>query len=252
MRGVDQRWHLIPPRTPPAARWPSTRRPFPRRVDGRSARPRSRAASVPYLLVAPVVVAIVAILGYPLYKLVTLSFQQYGLPELIQRHGEWIGLENYRSVLVGQRLLGHARADDRLHRGERRPDDGARDADRAAPAAALDARPHPAHVGARARLVDAGRRRRPGLVLDDELPERHPQLRPHRARRRRLLPARLVRLAVLAARDGHGPDRLGRDPVRDGDGLRGARAGAARARRGGADRRRRARCASSATSRSRC
>ena len=55
--------------------------------------------SVPYLLVAPVVVAIVAILGYPLYKLVALSFQQYGLPELIQRHGEWIGLENYRSVL---------------------------------------------------------------------------------------------------------------------------------------------------------
>jgi len=55
--------------------------------------------SVPYLLVAPVVVAIVAILGYPLYRLVTLSFQQYGLPELIQRHGEWIGLDNYRSVL---------------------------------------------------------------------------------------------------------------------------------------------------------
>jgi len=55
--------------------------------------------SVPYLLVAPVVVAIVAILGYPLVKLVELSLQQYGLPELIQRQGEWIGLENYRSVL---------------------------------------------------------------------------------------------------------------------------------------------------------
>jgi len=55
--------------------------------------------SVPYLLVAPVVVAIVAILGYPLVKLVTLSFQQYGLPELIQRKGEWVGLANYRSVL---------------------------------------------------------------------------------------------------------------------------------------------------------
>ena len=27
----------------------------------------------------------VAILGYPLYKLVTLAFQQYGLAELIQR-----------------------------------------------------------------------------------------------------------------------------------------------------------------------
>ncbi len=56
-------------------------------------------ASVPYLLVLPVLVAIVAILGYPLYHLVTLSFQRYGLPELIQRHGEWIGLDNYRSVL---------------------------------------------------------------------------------------------------------------------------------------------------------
>ena len=53
----------------------------------------------PYLLVLPVVVAIGAILGYPLYRLVTLSFQRYGLPELIQRHGSWIGLENYRSVL---------------------------------------------------------------------------------------------------------------------------------------------------------
>ena len=55
--------------------------------------------SVPYLLVAPVVIAIVAILGYPLYQLVTLSFQRYGLPELIQRQGTWVGLDNYRSVL---------------------------------------------------------------------------------------------------------------------------------------------------------
>ena len=56
-------------------------------------------ASVPYLLILPVVVVITAILGYPLYKLVTLSFQQYGLPELIQRKGVWIGLDNYSSVL---------------------------------------------------------------------------------------------------------------------------------------------------------
>ena len=54
---------------------------------------------MPYLLVLPVVVAIGAILGYPLYRLVVLSFQRYGLPELIQRKGEWIGLDNYRSVL---------------------------------------------------------------------------------------------------------------------------------------------------------
>jgi N,N'-diacetylchitobiose transport system permease protein len=56
-------------------------------------------ASVPYLLVAPVLLVVGAVLGYPLYKLVTLSFQQYGLPELIQRKGTWIGLDNYESVL---------------------------------------------------------------------------------------------------------------------------------------------------------
>jgi N,N'-diacetylchitobiose transport system permease protein len=46
-----------------------------------------------------VIVVITAILGYPLYKLATLSFQEYGLPELIQRKGEWIGFDNYTSVL---------------------------------------------------------------------------------------------------------------------------------------------------------
>ena len=56
-------------------------------------------ASVPYLLILPVIVVITAILGYPLYKLVTLSFQQYGLAELIQRKGTWVGLDNYSSVL---------------------------------------------------------------------------------------------------------------------------------------------------------
>ena len=54
---------------------------------------------MPYLLILPAIAVITAILGYPLYKLVTLSFQQYGLPELIQRTGVWIGLDNYASVL---------------------------------------------------------------------------------------------------------------------------------------------------------
>ena len=55
--------------------------------------------SVPYLLILPVIVGITAILGYPLYRLVTPSFQQYGLPELIQRKGVWIGVDNFESVL---------------------------------------------------------------------------------------------------------------------------------------------------------
>jgi N,N'-diacetylchitobiose transport system permease protein len=56
-------------------------------------------ASVPYLLILPAIAVITAILGYPLYKLVVLSFQQYGLAELIQRQGVWIGFDNYSSVL---------------------------------------------------------------------------------------------------------------------------------------------------------
>jgi N,N'-diacetylchitobiose transport system permease protein len=55
--------------------------------------------SVPYLLILPVVATIGAILGYPLYHLVRLSFQRYGLFELIQRKGVGVGLHNYGSVL---------------------------------------------------------------------------------------------------------------------------------------------------------
>ena len=66
-----------------------------RRLTGR----RVLNLSAPYLLVLPVVVAIGAILGYPIYNLVRLSLEHYGLFELIQRKGEWIGLDNYSSVL---------------------------------------------------------------------------------------------------------------------------------------------------------
>jgi N,N'-diacetylchitobiose transport system permease protein len=40
-----------------------------------------------------------AILGYPIYNLVRLSLERYGLLELIQHHGEYIGLHNFGSVL---------------------------------------------------------------------------------------------------------------------------------------------------------
>jgi N,N'-diacetylchitobiose transport system permease protein len=62
-------------------------------------RRRRRFSWAPYGLIAPVVGAIVVILGYPIYKLVRLSFEQYGLFELVRRKGHWIGLDNYRSVL---------------------------------------------------------------------------------------------------------------------------------------------------------
>jgi N,N'-diacetylchitobiose transport system permease protein len=59
----------------------------------------TRAGAVPYLLIAPVVVAIAVVLGYPLYWLVKLSTEQYGLFQLIQHKGIPVGLDNYASVL---------------------------------------------------------------------------------------------------------------------------------------------------------
>jgi N,N'-diacetylchitobiose transport system permease protein len=58
--------------------------------------------AVPYALIAPVVITIGLILGYPLYFLVRLSLQQYGLFELIRHKGIGVGLANYRSVLHDQ------------------------------------------------------------------------------------------------------------------------------------------------------
>jgi N,N'-diacetylchitobiose transport system permease protein len=55
--------------------------------------------SVPYALVAPVVIVIAVVLGYPLYWLAKLSTERYGLFELIQHKGVSIGLKNYGSVL---------------------------------------------------------------------------------------------------------------------------------------------------------
>ena len=62
-------------------------------------RERALRGLVPYSLVAPAIVVVVAVLAYPLYELVRLSFQHYGLFELIRRQGQWIGLDNYRSIL---------------------------------------------------------------------------------------------------------------------------------------------------------
>jgi N,N'-diacetylchitobiose transport system permease protein len=59
-------------------------------------------AAVPYLLLLPVLAAIGAVLGYPVGYLINLSFQKYGLAELIQHSGEYIGFHNYYLVLHDQ------------------------------------------------------------------------------------------------------------------------------------------------------
>jgi N,N'-diacetylchitobiose transport system permease protein len=46
-----------------------------------------------------VVAVLGAILGYPIYSLVRLSLERYGLPELVSHHGVYVGLKNFGSVL---------------------------------------------------------------------------------------------------------------------------------------------------------
>ena len=53
----------------------------------------------PYLLIAPSLIALGIILGFPVYKLISLSFERYGLAEIIAGKGTFIGLENYRETL---------------------------------------------------------------------------------------------------------------------------------------------------------
>jgi N,N'-diacetylchitobiose transport system permease protein len=53
----------------------------------------------PYALVAPASIVIAAILAYPLYSLVRLSLQRYGLFQLIAHKGEWVGLHNFGVLL---------------------------------------------------------------------------------------------------------------------------------------------------------
>ena len=68
----------------------SRRRRFSRRRVGR--------AAAPYVLLAPAVAVIGLVLAYPLYLLVKMSFQKYGLFELIRHQGKWIGTANYASI----------------------------------------------------------------------------------------------------------------------------------------------------------
>jgi N,N'-diacetylchitobiose transport system permease protein len=66
-----------------------------RRLTGR----RVAGGSVPYLLIAPVVLVLLAILGYPIYYLVRISFQKYDLAALVSGHPGNAGLDNFRTVL---------------------------------------------------------------------------------------------------------------------------------------------------------
>ena len=60
---------------------------------------RRRSGLAPYAMVAPALFVIGLILAYPLFMLVSLSFQHYGLRQLFAHRGEWVGLDNYVNLV---------------------------------------------------------------------------------------------------------------------------------------------------------
>ncbi|MFJ2647959.1 carbohydrate ABC transporter permease [Streptomyces sp. NPDC087420] len=53
----------------------------------------------PYLLVAPTVLGAAGLLLYPLVRNLVISFQQYGMGELVRGGASFAGLSNYRDIL---------------------------------------------------------------------------------------------------------------------------------------------------------
>ncbi|MGX2997354.1 carbohydrate ABC transporter permease [Streptomyces sp. JNUCC 64] len=72
--------------------------PAPAKGTGRPVRSRRRRLA-PYLLIAPTVLALAAVLGYPLIELVLVSFQDMTRRELFAgTQPPWVGLRHYRDI----------------------------------------------------------------------------------------------------------------------------------------------------------
>ncbi|HEY1279540.1 MAG TPA: sugar ABC transporter permease, partial [Acidimicrobiales bacterium] len=61
---------------------------------------RRRSRALPYLLILPAIAILVAMLGYPLYRLVVLSLQKFGLRQQFGAPAEWVGLDNFRTIFT--------------------------------------------------------------------------------------------------------------------------------------------------------
>lgn len=61
---------------------------------------RAGRALAPWLLLAPCLLTLVLVLGYPLLRLVELSFQDYKKPQLWGfKPATWVGFDNYKAIL---------------------------------------------------------------------------------------------------------------------------------------------------------
>ncbi|MCW4457371.1 carbohydrate ABC transporter permease [Microbacterium sp. MPKO10] len=72
----------------------------PRKPVSRRRRRRIREAVLPYLLVAPLILAVVVALGWPLLQQFVMSLQNYGLEQQFGAAPEWVGFANYAQIMT--------------------------------------------------------------------------------------------------------------------------------------------------------
>lgn len=61
---------------------------------------------LPYLLVAPTIVGTAYLLAYPLVRNLLISFQKFGIAQLIRGGADFVGIDNYRQILSDDKFWG--------------------------------------------------------------------------------------------------------------------------------------------------
>ncbi|MFB7916005.1 carbohydrate ABC transporter permease [Streptomyces sp. NPDC056061] len=77
----------------------------PKDVSAPPDRRRPRTSVTPYLLAAPMFLAVIVALGYPLVRQLLMSFQEFGLRQQFGQPPAWVGLDNYKTVLSDPAML---------------------------------------------------------------------------------------------------------------------------------------------------
>ncbi|WP_166350230.1 carbohydrate ABC transporter permease [Phytoactinopolyspora limicola] len=65
---------------------------------------RGRRPRAPYVLLIPAIAVLVAALGYPLLRQAVMSFQEFGLAQQFGADPEWVGFDNYATLLTDSYL----------------------------------------------------------------------------------------------------------------------------------------------------
>ncbi|HEX4983683.1 MAG TPA: sugar ABC transporter permease [Ilumatobacteraceae bacterium] len=72
--------------------------PVPATAERRPPRPRRRRSVLPYVLIAPTVIVLTVVLGYPVVRLIVQSGQEYGMAQVFGTPARWIGFDNFRHL----------------------------------------------------------------------------------------------------------------------------------------------------------